>query len=67
MNQSKAIRNLLKALEQKEEPVVKRTQISEEDIAVLLTETFSDDTLQSDDLALIRAVERYHGITKETE
>jgi len=54
-------------LEQNEEPVVKHTQMSEEDIAVLLTETFADDTLQSDDLALIRAVERYHGITKDKE
>jgi hypothetical protein len=39
-----------------------RQPLTDEQIAELLDRTFSDNTLQPDDIALIRAIEAAHGI-----
>ncbi len=44
-----------------------RVPLTDDQIAGLLDRTFSDNTLQPDDLALIRAIEAAHGITAAKE
>ena len=46
-------------------PVQSRQPLTDEQIAELLDRTFSDNTLQPDDIALIRAIEATHGIKQQ--